>query len=391
MMSRHQIERALLERLLRAVHVGTIRCEFQDGRVVDFGHGDPLTHVLWSDRATRRTLMQGTLGFCDGYVDGDWELRSGTLLGFMTSLVSARLNQPIKARMPLWLRGTLLARRLAAQAGASRRHESVRSHYDLSTEFYQLWLDESMTYTCGLARSPSDSLEAMQLQKLELICKKLSLRPGQRLLDLGAGWGLLSLHAATHHDVEVTAVNVSRPQLAFLEQRAHARGLSPRVRTLLSDFREVKGSFDAVAAVGLAEHVGLRELPNLFRSIRDRLTADGVALVHTIGSSTEGGTDDWIERRIFPGAYVPSLSELVRSAERAGLRVIHIEDIGPNYALTLGHWLRRFVAAREQVLTMYDERFFKTWEMYLTMLIPTFEHLSTCVYQIVLERGEDPS
>jgi cyclopropane-fatty-acyl-phospholipid synthase len=388
MMGRRRVERALLERLLSRVGLGTVRWEYRDGRAVYFGHGEPRSHVLWSDRATHRTLTEGTLGFCDGYVDGDWELKAGTLVDFMTSLVAAKLNQPIKERMPFWLRSALRARSLAAQAGAARRHDSVRSHYDLGTEFFRLWLDDSMTYTCGVARSRTDSLETMQRQKLELVCEKLRLKPGQRLLDLGAGWGSLAMHAATQHGAHVTAVNVSRPQLAFLEQRARARGLSEAVRTLAVDFRDVHGTFDAVAAVGLAEHVGLRQLPELFRAIRERVRPRGRALVHTIGSFTEGGTDDWIERRIFPGAYVPSLSELVQSAERERLRVVHVEDIGPNYALTLRHWLSRFLAAREEILAMYDERFFRIWQMYLTMLIPTFEHLPTCVYQLVLTRAE---
>jgi cyclopropane-fatty-acyl-phospholipid synthase len=381
-------ERELLETLLSRVSSGRVLWEHEDGRVVCFGRGEERAHVLWSDRATRRTLESGTIGFCDGYVEADWRLASGTLLGLLESLVSARLNQPINARMPLGLRLRLAAAHLAGHASRARTHEDVRSHYDLDAAFYALWLDETMTYTCGVARAEGDDLETMQRQKLDLVLDKLGVGEGDRLLDLGCGWGSLALRAARERGAHVTAVNVSRPQLAWLEERVAREGLGARVRTLAGDLREAAGTYDRVAAVGVAEHLGRRRLGDLFDVMARCLRPGGSGLVHTIASATTGGTDPWIERRIFPGSFVPTLSDLVGHASRAGLRVVHVEDLGPHYALTLRHWLRRFEGARPEVVARFGERFARTWEMYLAMLVPTFEHLSTCVVQIVVTKGE---
>ena len=385
MSARALLERTALVRLLQRVHLGRATFLFEDGSRETFGQGGPASTVRWSDRATRRTLTQGTLGFCDGYVDGDWSVVEGTLLDFLESMISARLNQAIKARVPSWLRGVIEGQRALATLRASR---SVRSHYELDREFFAQWLDETLTYTCGYALSAEDDLETMQRQKLEFVCRKLHLEPGHRLLDLGCGWGSLAFHAARDHGVHVEAVNISTKQLEHAEQRAVALGLSDRVRLRRCDFGSTTGRFDRVAAIGIAEHVGRQRLAPFFGTIADRLVDDGIAVVHTIGSCTEGGTNPSIERRIFPGSYVPALTELVAHAASQGLRVGHVENLGPHYALTLRHWRKRFLDRRATIASRHGERFALTWEMYLTMLIPTFEHLSTGLYQLVLSKGE---
>jgi cyclopropane-fatty-acyl-phospholipid synthase len=382
-------ERALLHRLLARVHRNTVLFRHEDGSVARFGKGSPEVVVQWSDRATRRTLTEGTLGFCGGYVDRDWSVVEGTLLGFMESMISARLHQPIKALVPLPLLTRLAVRRAWAQVTRRSSARSVRRHYEVDREFFRLWLDEDLVYTCGVARTESDGLEAMQRQKLELICRKLRMRPGMSLLDLGCGWGGLALHAAKHFRAPVAAVNVSRAQLSWLEKQAAERGASHLIRCIQSDARDVRGTYDRVAAVGVVEHLGRKGIGPLFRSISRSLRDGGLALVHTIGSSTTGGTDPWLEKTIFPGSYVPALSELVRAAERSGLRVGHVENLGPHYALTLRHWLRRYLEAAAAIEARFDSEFFRTWEMYLTMLIPTFECLSTGLYQLVLSKGEE--
>jgi cyclopropane-fatty-acyl-phospholipid synthase len=227
----------------------------------------------------------------------------------------------------------------------------------------------------------------MQRQKLELVCSKLRLEGSHRLLDLGCGWGGLALHAAASRGAHVTAVNLSRPQLTTLERRAGERGLRGRIDIVHGDLAEARGTFDRVAAIGVAEHMGRAGLATLFRVVEARLATGGIGLVHTIGSATTGGTDPWLERTIFPGSYVPTLSELVRASEDAGLRVMHVENLGTHYALTLRHWLRRFREHDDVVRRRYGERFRREWEMYLTMLVPTFELLSTGLYQLVVTKG----
>jgi cyclopropane-fatty-acyl-phospholipid synthase len=376
--------RARIEPLLEDLRCGSVVLHRTGAVPARFGTALPETHVRWSARATRRTLAQGTLGFCDAYVDGDWSIEAGNLVDLTTTLLASGLSE--RMFPPRWADGRRAVAAMLARSSRARAHHAVRSHYDLGNDFYRLWLDDSMTYTCGYARRPSDSLEAMQQQKLELVCGKIRLEAGHTLLDLGCGWGSLSLLAA-ERGARVTAVNVSAPQLAFVRERASRRQLADRLTAAAVDYRDVTGTFDRVAAVGLAEHVGRRGLGPLFRTIHARLAADGVALVHTIASTTTGGTDPWIEQRIFPGSYVPAVPELLQHARESGLRVWNLEDIGPHYGLTLRHWLRRFLAARETVARMYDERFCRTWEMYLALLAPTFEHLPTCVVQMVLTRA----
>jgi cyclopropane-fatty-acyl-phospholipid synthase len=384
--------RRALEALLSTVHRGTLTWLHEDGVVRRFGRsGEPHTTVRWSDLATERVLSEGVIGFCDGWVRAQWGIEEGTLLGLMTSLVSARLNQPLKRDANAWLKLRVLAGHLAAQITRARAHASVRSHYDLDTAFYQMWLDRDLVYTCGIALHEDDDLETMQRQKLDVVCRKLQIERGMSLLDLGCGWGALAIHAAKHYGARVTAVNVSASQMQWLGERAQREGLGDRITMRTCDFREIAGRYDRIAAVGMAEHIGKRRLGHLFGALDERLAPDGLALVHTIGSSTTGGTDPWLERAVFPGSYVPTLSELVKHAEDRGQRVLHFENLGPHYALTLRHWLTRFTARREQIRDRYGESLCRTFEMYLALLVPTFEHLSTGLFQIVLSAQEGPA
>jgi len=229
----------------------------------------------------------------------------------------------------------------------------------------------------------------MQRQKLDLVCKKLRLEPGMHLLDVGCGWGALAIRAAKEWGARVTAVNVSRTQTAHLRERARREGLADRIDVVEDDFREVRGRFDRVAAVGIAEHLGPSRQGDIFGTIHRVLDARGLALVHTIGSATTGGTDPWLERAVFPGSYVPTLSELARGAETHGQRVLHVENLGAHYALTLRHWYARFQDRRAVILERWGERLCRTYEMYLALLVPTFEHLSTSLFQLVIAAGEN--
>jgi cyclopropane-fatty-acyl-phospholipid synthase len=380
-----------LDLLLARIQRGTVTLRFEDGPERVYGRGDPFSIVEWSPEATRRTLAEGTVGFGDAYVAGLWHVHSGDLIHVLRALVSARIHQTVKEGMGWRHRARLYAAMVAARATVSRTHVAVCSHYDLGNDFFARWLDDEMTYTCGYARHPDDSLEVMQRQKLDLIFDKIRLRPHHRLLDLGCGWGALALRAAGTRGASVTAVNVSCPQLERLRNEIRVRGLEGRVEAVQGDFRGCRGRFDRITAVGLAEHLGKARLPDLFRTISRCLVPGGVAMVHTIGSADTPGADPWIERRIFPGAHVPTLSELAQGAERNGLRIEHVENLGPHYALTLQHWYRRFQEHRGGIRAEHGERFCRAWELYLAMLIPAFESLSTSLFQVVMTRGPGPS
>ena len=311
--------RRALEALLSTVHRGTLTWLHEDGVVRRFGgSGDPHTTVRWSDLATERVLSEGVIGFCDGWVRAQWGIEEGTLLGLMTSLVSARLNQPLKRDANAWLKLRVLAGHLAAQITRARAHASVRSHYDLDTAFYQMWLDRDLVYTCGIALHEDDDLETMQRQKLDVVCRKLQIERGMSLLDLGCGWGALAIHAAKHYGARVTAVNVSASQMQWLGERAQREGLRDRITMRTCDFREIAGRYDRIAAVGMAEHSHRQRLGLPVRRARRTARARWPGPRSHDRVIDDGRHRPVVGARSLPGSYVPTLSELVKHAEDRG-------------------------------------------------------------------------
>lgn len=375
---------------LAELSTGTLEVDAH-GKLLRFGGGEPFLRVRWSATASTRLLRDGAIGVGDGWVAREWEVVEGNLLELMRLLARERVHQRIKAHTPMPRRVLDRVAMLRDRMTRGARHRSVRSHYDIGSEFFQLWLDESMTYTCGVAYDPNDDLATMQRNKLALVCHKLRILEGHTLLDLGCGFGSLTLHAARRHGVRVDAVNVARDQLVWLRARLAGEAFADRVGVIESDWRDVRGTYDRVAAIGLAEHVGRASLGRFMRKIRACLVSSGVAVVQSIGSADDGGIDPWIERRVFPGADVPALSELVVAAERADLRVCHVESLGEHYALTLRHWLRNFLAAEATVRARWGDELARTWHFYLASLIATFESCSTTLFQLVLTAGSGPN
>ncbi len=239
-------------------------------------------------------------------------------------------------------------------------------HYDLSGDMYALFLDSERQYTCAYHPGGSEDLETAQRLKERHVAAKLRLEPGMRIVDFGCGWGSLAIYLARRYDVDVTGVTLSREQVEWGNARAAELGLAGRVRLLHRDYREMEGRFDRVVSIGMLEHVGLARYDLLFRRIRERLTPDGVALVHSIGRM--GGpsyTNAWIRKYIFPGGYIPALSEVLPAVERSGLWATDIEILRLHYAHTLRQWRERFVANWDRAATLYDERFCRMWEYYL--------------------------
>jgi cyclopropane-fatty-acyl-phospholipid synthase len=263
----------------------------------------------------------------------------------------------------------------------------VQHHYDLSNAFYKLWLDDDMLYSCAYFQSADDTLEQAQQNKLRHIAAKLDLKPGQRILDIGCGWGAMALYLAKVADVTVMGVTLSTEQLARAREQAKLRGLDNRVTFELMDYRNVQGPFDRIVSVGMFEHVGIGQFEAYFSKIRSLLTDDGVALVHSIGrKGGPGQTGAWIRKYIFPGGYSPALSETLQSVERAGLWVTDIEILRLHYAKTLRMWEQRFQSHRTEVATMMDERFCRMWEFYLIASELSFSHGKHMNFQIQLTK-----
>jgi cyclopropane-fatty-acyl-phospholipid synthase len=267
---------------------------------------------------------------------------------------------------------------------------NVAHHYDLSDTLYELFLDADRQYSCAYFASPADTLERAQEQKKRHLAAKLLLQPGQRVLDIGSGWGGLGLYLADIADVDVTGLTLSAEQDGYAQRRASDSGLSDRVRFLLKDYRQEEGRYDRIVSVGMFEHVGVGHYGEYFQKVGDLLEEDGVALIHTIGRADgPGAANPWINKYIFPGGYVPALSEILPAIERAGLYVTDIEVLRLHYAETLKAWRQRFNTNRLRVAEIYDERFCRMWEFYLAGCDSGFRHGGLVNFQIQLSKRID--
>jgi cyclopropane-fatty-acyl-phospholipid synthase len=280
-----------------------------------------------------------------------------------------------------------------------RDREAIHYHYDVSNEFYRLWLDRQMVYSCAYYRDETDDLERAQEQKLDHICRKLRLRAGMRLLDIGCGWGALLLHAAQHYGVDATGITLSDNQQALARERIHAAGLQDRCRVLLQDYRDMpgEGAFDRIASVGMFEHVGLKNLPGYFATIRRLLADGGVALNHGItavdvDSREVGlGAGEFVERYVFPHGEIPHLSLVVREVSAAGLEVMDVETLRLHYARTLHEWSRRLEATLAAARASVGEKRARIWRLYLAGCAHAFERNWVTIHQVLAVKNGDPA
>jgi len=284
--------------------------------------------------------------------------------------------------------------RMAFARGNSLTHarHNVHHHYDLGNPFYQLWLDRELVYTCAYFEDPEMSLEDAQVAKLDLVCRKLRLHPGEAVIEAGCGWGALAIHMARHYGVTVKAFNVSREQLAYARTRAAREGLSDRVEFIDDDYRNVAGEFDAFVSVGMLEHVGLQHYHDLADVLRRCLKRDhGRGLLHFIGRDVPRPLNAWITRRIFPGAYPPTLAEVTKGIlAPGGMSVIDVENLRLHYRETLAHWSERFASAKDQVRATYGEAFRRAWELYLAGSQAAFATGWMQLFQVVFVPRETP-
>ena len=382
--------RLLKSLLQRIVQVGTLTVIDADGTAHVFkGVDGPEATVRIHDPALYRSLFfHPELHAGEAYMDGTLTVENGTIRDLLTLMMINRRGLRTHPVQKMLNSGLKRIRKLHQRNDVKSARAHVQHHYDLSNDFYKLFLDSDMNYSCAYYASPDDTLEQAQQNKLRHIASKLDLRPGQRVLDIGCGWGGMALYLAANADVEVTGVTLSSEQLALAKQRAIERGLDNRVHFELKDYREVTGTFDRVVSVGMFEHVGIANYDAYFKKIGELLTPDGVALVHSIGR--KGGpssTGAWIRKYIFPGGYSPALSEATASVERSKLWITDIEILRLHYAKTLRAWEARFQANRAKITAMMDERFCRMWEFYLISSELVFSHGNHMNFQLQLTKG----
>jgi cyclopropane-fatty-acyl-phospholipid synthase len=381
----------LFARFLRPLmQKGTLTIIDHDGSIHVAGNGsDPNITVRFKDPKLGANLfINPALYAGEGYMDGTLVVENSDLFGLL-SLIMSNLT----TFHGHWLARSLKsAERLTAfvrtynPIGRSRRN--VAHHYDLSTQLYRTFLDGEMQYSMAYFRSPDDTLEQAQIQKMTHIGTKLRLQPGQSVLDIGCGWGGLALFLHRTYGVRVTGISLSERQIEVAQARAAAAGVGEAVTFRLQDYRHVTETFDRVVSVGMFEHVGLPHYRTFFEVVRDRLAPDGVALLHTIGRTDgPGATDGWTAKYIFPGGYSPALSEVIPHIERSGLIITDIEILRLHYATTLREWRRRFMEHRAEMVTLYDERFCRMWEFFLSSAEAAFHYGAHVNFHIQMSKS----
>jgi len=359
----------LLDHMLsRFVRTGTLTVIGSDGKAVTHaGEPGPACTIRLTDPALYRTLfLNPELKAGEAYMDGTLVIEKGTIRDLLMIFAANRehlRSQPLQKALR---DGYKRLRKLGSRNTLVKARANVAHHYDLSNALYEMFLDDDLHYSCAYFATDEDTLETAQRNKLRHIAAKLDLKPGQRVLDIGCGWGGLAMYLAEVAEVNVLGVTLSTEQHALATQRARARGLEGRVQFELLDYRKAKGPFDRIVSVGMFEHVGVTQHAEYFAKVRDLLAPDGAALIHTIGRmGGPGAVSPWFRKYIFPGAHVPAVSEFAAAAESAKLWITDIEILRRHYAETLLHWEQRFQAQRSQAAAMFDERFCRMWEFYL--------------------------
>ena len=370
------LDRWALGRIQRTVASAPLGFVLWDGFELTSKAGSPIATIIFKNRrALFSWVWDPDLNFGEAFMFGAVEVR-GDLLGMLETVYRA-LSTRLR---PWWLWQP-------SNSGEAAK-ENVHHHYDLGNEFYRLWLDSNMVYTCAYFPTPDSTLEEAQIAKMDLVCRKLQLEPGERVVEAGCGWGTLALYMAERYGVSVQAFNISTEQIAYARRRADEAGLADRVRFIEDDYRNVQGRHDVFVSVGMLEHVGLADFPTFGDVMNRSLGEHGRGLLHFISRNRPLPLNPWIRKRIFPGAYPPTLREVFElSLEPSGFSVLDVENLRLHYAKTLEHWRRRFDGASEQVLKMFDEPFLRAWRLYLAGSEAAFTTGSMQLFQVVFARG----
>jgi cyclopropane-fatty-acyl-phospholipid synthase len=383
----------LLGYLLRhLVRRGTLRVIDARGQIHTFA-GEPgptITVRLQDPKLERQLFLNPRLYLGEAYMDGMLTVEDASIYDFLDFLGLNLSLAPRTALTPLYSGFGRAFRVFQQYNPLGRARQNVAHHYDLSDTLYDLFLDADRQYSCAYFTAPDQTIEEAQANKKRHLAAKLLLKPGQRVLDIGCGWGGLALYLARECGVSVTGLTLSSEQLKVAQRRAAVAGLSDRVRFELCDYREATGQYDRIVSVGMFEHVGVVHYATFFRKVKELLAEDGVALLHSIGRQDgPGTTNPWIRKYIFPGGYSPAVSEVVPVVERTGLWITDIEILRLHYAETLRAWRSRFNANREHIRSLYDERFCRMWEFYLAGSEVAFRHQGHINFQMQLAKKVD--
>jgi cyclopropane-fatty-acyl-phospholipid synthase len=328
-------------------------------------------------------IESGSLGFGEEYMSGHIQVEGDfrQLLRFGTD--AAFLNLPLGLKTKLAFQHL----RQTSLNTLSRAPKHIAHHYDLGNDFYRLWLDDSMAYSCAYFRHEHDTLEEAQQQKYEHICRKLQLKTGETLVDIGCGWGGMLRYAAKHYGVRGVGCSLSKQQVEYATDLVKREGLSDKVSVVFEDYRKLEGQFDKFVSIGMFEHVGKQFIPTFMEKAKSLLKRNGIGLLHTIGEERSMPGDPWTLKYIFPGGYIPSLDEIVRTMGETGLVPTDIENLRLHYAKTVEEWCTRFEAQTKKIETMFDASFVRMWRMFLNGCVVNFRYGNPRLYQVLFTNG----
>jgi cyclopropane-fatty-acyl-phospholipid synthase len=367
--------------LLKNTFSNPVEITFWDGETIQYGEGKPQFKLIFHDIISKNELIQNpSIAFGEAFMDGIIEVE-GNLKEVVTSMY--------RSQESFLGYSNFTANILKKISNTTKRSkENVAFHYDIGNDFYKLWLDETMTYSCGYFKNPDDSLKTAQQNKVSHILKKLNLLESQTILDIGCGWGELIITAAKRYGVKATGITLSEEQFARVKERIRIEGLQDSVEVQLIDYRELKNrKFDRVVSVGMIEHVGKDHLSEYFQKVNELLVDGGLSVLHTISSPREGGTDAWIDKYIFPGGYIPAVSELVNLITENKFFLTDMESLRRHYAKTLDIWAENFENVLDEVRRTKDERFIRMWRLYLNACSASFLTGNIDLSQFVFTKG----
>lgn len=383
------LEKQVLHQVFSRVSGGAFEVAYWDGSRERYGAGAPGFKLSFRDAALPNLLSDDVVmwfgeAYMDGRIDVEGDLADVVALAIRNASLEADLVSAGVAR-------ALRDRVAAVRRSLRRQAKDVQRHYDLGNEFYRLWLDETMTYSCAYFRSPEDTLETAQVQKMDHCLRKLRLRPGLSLLDIGSGWGALVVRAAERYGSDAVGITLSEEQYAYSCAALQARGLEDRAHVRLAHYDTVAHegrTFDRIVSVGMIEHVGKAHLGEFAAAVERILKPGGLALLHLITSPTDGPVNSWTERYIFPGGYIPTVSETIGHLCDHGLRIVDVENLRPHYAMTLDHWSARFERNASAVRERFGEKFERMWRLYLRGASASFREGALEVHQILVSKGK---
>lgn len=378
--------------LLESIQHGHLVVRNPDGHERSFGHPgqSPSARLLVHDpRFYSRLLSDAALGLGESYMDGWWDVEDGRIVELMGLIHGNNMREKVRGNLLLKL--NFLYHWLVAIATRTKSRSNVEFHYDTSNDFFELILDPMMTYSCGYQVYPDDTLEEMQLQKFELISRKLDLQPGDRLLDIGCGWGGMLRYAAKNYGVRGLGITLSKEQAQWAQQRIKEDGLDDRLEIRLQDYREMDGEFDKVVSIGMFEHVGREFQTTYMRKVDTLLRNGGLGVLHSIGMTGSQFPGLWLRKYIFPGTYLPGVGDFTGNAEKVNLKVVHMENLKPHYAETSRWWKENVHAQREAILKLegFPERVYRMWDFFFQLLEGGFRYGDLQVYQMLLYKGEE--